>query len=365
MVTNRIVSLDGLRGVAILLVMIYHYVYGFAYTVPIPDRLITVVEGLQIGVDLFFVISGYLITSRLFATRGDSRYYPKFYWRRFLRIVPVYMLFLGVVFLLQPIEIVPSDVPWYLLFGTNILMAINGLQPPLLAHLWSVALEEQFYMLWPAVIARFARRSVGVILISCYLLQPLCRFLMPQEYYMNPLTHLDGILVGAILFVFAKPISDFIRSYRYLFAMIVVIPALWVIARVMFLDLRIEWVHDFSRLFHFSLIAILFGSILASVLTGEKLILSRLLQSRVLQSLGKYSYALYLFHMLVLQYMISFLVPGFGNQALNVLYILAMTSFGILTTWVIAQTSWRYLEEPLLKFKSKLDQPGSITAEIA
>ena len=152
-VPARIPELDALRAFAVLAVLSHHYLLGYA------PRL-----G-WMGVDLFFVLSGYFITTILLAARGQQNYYLRFYMRRALRILPLYYLLVGSILLYSKLassgvayeELVRGwgSTLWFWFYAGNIRAAILNVWPPnfSLALLWSVQVEEQFYILYPLLIA--------------------------------------------------------------------------------------------------------------------------------------------------------------------------------------------------------------------
>ena len=198
---SYIPELQGLRGLAVLGVVIYHChprlegtpfyrasLWGWA------------------GVNLFFVLSGFLITSILLEARGKPRYFRNFYARRALRIWPVYVLVLVVCYLNAPwfvglpvFEAI-STAPWwvYILFLQNL---FHLALPPSIGPTWSLAIEEQYYFLWAPVVRLLARPwALAVFLGGALIASPLFR--MGHFGWITPthsLTHLDGIAMGSLL----------------------------------------------------------------------------------------------------------------------------------------------------------------------
>jgi peptidoglycan/LPS O-acetylase OafA/YrhL len=162
---NHIPALDGIRGLAILAVLATHAVPRVA-DVGAGRWWNQVLESGAFGVDLFFVLSGYLITGILLDTRDKPEYFRNFYARRFLRLFPVYYLYLGLLALALPPfhRMIHLHMPeyagswwWYLLYLCN-LKPGHAAHDPYLGHFWSLAVEEQFYLVWPAVVLLFRRR---------------------------------------------------------------------------------------------------------------------------------------------------------------------------------------------------------------
>jgi peptidoglycan/LPS O-acetylase OafA/YrhL len=155
-------ALDGVRGLAILLVLLYHFVAQTTAT----NRLEAAVNWALgygfLGVDLFFVLSGFLITGILYDSRADPGYFRTFYMRRVLRIFPLYYAVLAVVFFgvsllpaLRGSEIagLREHQAWAWLYGINVYLSIQGgWVLSYIEHFWSLAVEEHFYFIWPLVV---------------------------------------------------------------------------------------------------------------------------------------------------------------------------------------------------------------------
>src|SRR5262245_13745 len=174
--TDRVPALDGLRGLAILPVMLTHFVSdGDLSPVSKVDEIVSATLTLGwVGVELFFVLSGFLITGILLDSRGAPHYFRNFYIRRTLRIFPLYYgflaLWLGVLplFYKWPNDVlkvvsIPVSPVWSWAYLTNIVQALHDdwrAGPPYTTHFWSLAIEEQFYLVWPTVVFLFSRRRL-------------------------------------------------------------------------------------------------------------------------------------------------------------------------------------------------------------
>jgi peptidoglycan/LPS O-acetylase OafA/YrhL len=160
--------LDGVRGIAILLVLVYHLTLygGMAPNGPFLDRLWrTWTLPLGLGVDLFFVLSGFLITGILLDTKDGPDYFRNFYARRFLRIFPLYYATLAATFLLIPA--VRLDAVWYWTYLINYRFADVGWpRVAYLGHFWTLAVEEQFYLVWPALVFFVPRRVLPWLCVA-------------------------------------------------------------------------------------------------------------------------------------------------------------------------------------------------------
>jgi peptidoglycan/LPS O-acetylase OafA/YrhL len=213
---GHIQELDGLRAIAILLVLVHH----FWPTVGPLAQYSKLAHLGWIGVDLFFVISGFLITGILLDTVGDRGYLRNFYARRALRIFPLYYLFLLIVFTVIPLAqggpygqtefLRESGSPlWYILYLGNVREALVGVEPAyFLAPLWSLSIEEQFYIVFPLLVALLSRRSLAILLVALVLAAPAFRFvtmlLFPANeriQYLAPFSRMDVISLGCLLAV--------------------------------------------------------------------------------------------------------------------------------------------------------------------
>ena len=213
--TGRIPVLDGWRGFAILVVILHNG--GFiAYELDGPSGLVvvltnTVLASGWVGVQLFFVLSGFLITGILVDTAGAPRFFRSFYLRRTLRIFPVYYAFLAVYFLVVPL--LPGGAPpgegqladqlWYWTYLSNWLPLLEHPSGPL-NHLWSLAVEEQFYLVWPLLVVVSGRRFPWVVLFFV-VAAPLSRLgmhragLEPEYLYHFTNARADALAIGALV----------------------------------------------------------------------------------------------------------------------------------------------------------------------
>lgn len=206
---KHIAELDGLRGFAILLVLITHF-----WTYPGDTQRLNHIAGAGwMGVDLFFVLSGFLITGILWDARGKKRYFTNFIARRTLRIFPLYYLLLLVVFILLPtIGLAGDSRPWqedgwlYFFHLSNFALASGGWQTFALDITWSLSIEEQFYLVWPLVVRFLNLRRILAFCLSIVILVPIARWAGFQwlgldwmwMHMMMPL-RTDGFALGALV----------------------------------------------------------------------------------------------------------------------------------------------------------------------
>ena len=221
---RRIVALDGLRGVAVLMVMAFHFhQFGAGPSVVQVDVAADKVLGAGwAGVELFFVLSGFFITGILLALKdGRGGYFGTFYSRRVLRIFPLYFVFLIMMLIALPaigafggseLERLRDAGPWQLLFAQNIWILAADAQsvnPYGTVHLWSLAVEEQFYLVWPLAVLLLGKRGLVALCVALVVMSPLLRLAMlstdahPFAVYVFSPVRADALAVGALLAVIA------------------------------------------------------------------------------------------------------------------------------------------------------------------
>ena len=190
---QRIPELDGLRGVAISLILFCHLVGNdFSRTGVLPSSVVTVFKESWIGVDLFFVLSGFLIGGILIDARHSPQFFKSFYVRRFFRIVPLYLL-LFALSLLVLVGLLPgfpqvaqSEVPWFafLTFTQNFWMAQgHPAMVPFMGVTWSLAVEEQFYLAIPVLILTVREKYLPWVILGFVVMAPVLRLVM--YYYLT------------------------------------------------------------------------------------------------------------------------------------------------------------------------------------
>ncbi|MDC0937158.1 acyltransferase, partial [Pirellulales bacterium] len=211
---RRFVELDGVRGLAILLVVVYHVFDMFPTpSDPFGRTVFAITSCGWAGVDLFFVLSGFLITGILLRTKGRPGYFQNFFARRALRILPLYygflVLLVGVSYFDSPIRdelnYLQTHQAWYWLHVTNWLVVVEGDYNNVAAgYLWSLSVEEQFYLVWPFVVLLLDRSALARLCIVLFATSLLGRYVAYYQFgwtttavYAMTLTHLEPLLVGA------------------------------------------------------------------------------------------------------------------------------------------------------------------------
>ncbi|MDE1178831.1 MAG: acyltransferase [Edaphobacter sp.] len=384
---RRIVELDGLRAIAIFLVFGVHYA-GFSHMLwKLPTYG-------WVGVDIFFALSGYLITKILLGLRGKQQAYKTFYSRRMIRIAPPYLvataavLLLGLIakhaihpgeFLLHQLlflqAISPKDLEFFRGLLTHLgyylthiptlfphlTVAEVGLDPKLSAATtiyWSLSVEEYFYLLWAPVVLHFNRNvAIGVGIAVCLVSAWLRMQYGEQAAYFCIFTRLDALLYGAFLAMLfdmfdIREMYGKLRMTRGL--QIVALVSVCLLALIVIV-LRPAPGADLRQSPLFLSIGLGLISIAATSLVGLLVMrantewwVCRLLRTRPFQFIGTISYAMYLFHMIV-----AFLVNRVFMAALKRPYEIPQALLSVVLTILSAWLSWHFIEKPMLRWKDR------------
>jgi len=339
-------SLDGLRALAIVAVLWHHTAHS------IPGWTITT-RGF-IGVDLFFIISGFLIATLLLRERRAGHISLRnFYIRRFLRIFPPYYLMLLIVAataFLAPghsANVIWHDILFAALYLSN-LVPMNSV----LAITWSLSTEEQFYLVAPLAI-KSMRRALFPLLIMAYILVSL-----PPFGYFSSITLPDffkettygPILLGVILARFLDNERYFSWLYRGMSWSGSPLLALAILLGV--LNYPNDDISGWHRVFiHWGMLAFV-----ASCVIRERNALQWFLTLKPIQRIGRVSYGIYLYHLVVAHFVVK------GIKATNIGWEQATFVGTMLATWAVAELSYRYYESPCLALKSRFGSANRIDA---
>ncbi len=360
--------LDGLRGIAILLVLWYHAPFlfrelpGFSSD-HTPWSMLGLFGQMSlggwIGVDLFFVVSGFLITTILLRSREAGTWPWVFWGRRGLRILPlavVYLLSLFAFYLMgDPLNILANfdGWSWYVLYLGNIHISLYGWQPLAVMILWSLAVEEQFYLVWPLIVRMVSARRLMWCCIGLVLVAPLIRAgtLFTVDYpatYVFILCRIDALAAGALVSVLVN--SHEWKQQTLWASNRLVLPALGIIVLTLLVPFSPSLPQTrpwFFSVFWYSLLAGSFAICLAASLNANGL-WYRALTSPVLTFLGKRCYGLYIWHVLVASMIMAMLRRPFeiGFYGHVILWLIALL--------LVASGSWVLLEEPVLRLKRLL-----------
>lgn len=322
------------------------------------------------GVDLFFVLSGFLITGILLDTRNSERYFTTFYARRTLRIFPLYYLVLFVALIVLPqfpalhhAVVEQGGVPpqWpYWVYLTNFSIADRGWMHGWLDIAWSLAIEEHFYLVWPLVIWLCPPRLVAVLCGVIILAEPTARvfarasMMDPLPIYVITWFRIDGLAIGALL-AFAQRRGQLPSLDRW--APVVVIAGVAGIIGCVIMGGHIWYWNRWMQQYGYSLIAITAGAMLVSAVTRPADSLwPRLLSAGWLRAFGKYSYGLYLIHPPVMRVVREYVFNPLEIEAVALAPWIGQALFypaAGAPAFALAWLSWRWFEAPILRLKSR------------
>lgn len=349
MKSRRIPQLDAVRGIAILVVM-FHNVYWLFPSLHFPG----VLASGWMGVDLFFVLSGFLITGILLDAKGSAGFFRNFYARRCLRIWPLYYAVLLFMFVVVPLfrpalgsMIFERSSPWwaYPFYLQNLLIphSSGGIGP--LGVTWSLAVEEQFYLVWPVMVRYLSRARLRGVCLAVIAASPLVRFFLATEsvnLYTNVFCRLDGLMWGAFVAAVIREPAFQPTRYRTLAwgALIVALPL------AVATDGRgVQWsVYSLSVLASAGLVYL--------ALFSTARWLQRILNSRALIFTGTISYGLYLLHKIPF----DTVMKGRSVSHPNIMFVVLMAA-----TYMLATCSWYLFERPFLRLKYLFEVPRRAT----
>ena len=345
-------QLDGVRGLAILGVMASHLM---AYVITARHSRAAQLFSLgNVGVDLFFVLSGFLITGILVDTRTNSKFLLNFYGRRGLRIWPLYYSYLLLAFTVVPYvrPDLAAQIAQPYLWVPFIFFLQNFFRVPHFGFLfleitWSVAIEEQFYLIWPILVRYCKMRSFTIFLLAVLSVEPVLRFCMLRlgmgdsaSIYINVFCRLDGLAAGSLLAIYIR--SAYFDAARLLRFCWLAIPlgGLGFAAAV----------HSPSLRYSFPPLA--FAGFLGAAIYSRSIWLQKLLQCQPLLYTGRISYGLYLLHLVAFMWVrgiFSRWPPGVSYSATKELAFICTATAA---AYLMATLSWYALERPVLSLKN-------------
>jgi peptidoglycan/LPS O-acetylase OafA/YrhL len=369
--TGHLAALDGVRGLAILMVIFSH---AFEANYEAGGALSRFMGHLfyygLFGVDLFFVLSGFLITGILFDSLDDDGYFRKFYARRALRIFPLYYGVLLICFLLtRPLHLHWGDMGWLLVFYLQNLhpatiVAFSPGRGIALFHFWSLAIEEQFYLLWPAAV--FFLRNKRSLLLATLVgsaaalllrLGLLAAGASGFAVHVTTICRADSLLLGGAL-------ALLYRSARWADVIKLAPSGFWLAAATLILTAIVldPYLvhHDRAGLFwrdglRYTILALGFSCLIACALRPGSAF-ERVFQSRWLSFLGKYSYGLYVLHVFALAIVGSWLRPIVLAATHSKLISVGFAGVGSIAVAIAAAyLSYHLYERPFLRFKHHFD----------
>jgi peptidoglycan/LPS O-acetylase OafA/YrhL len=388
---QRVTELDGLRAVAILAVFMCHFVG--------PNHAMGPLGLGWTGVDLFFAISGFLITSILLGLRTQESPYKTFYWRRVLRIAPPYYAVLTITLLLSLAHhehVSAKDLVRYGLFlssaepnvvkmvfvrlltGSHIVAPAVPFTPvryvvpgfEWTSIYWTLSVEELFYLLWAPVMLRGTRRTILLFCVAPLLVCPILRGLAHSPFigeYFGFVFRFDSLAAGgcvALLFIAVKEGSLKAGALNRGLLVTAIVSLLGLLLVLWYCDVaRVDDVRSALTfgMFGYSLLATFFAAVVGICVqySGRSFLLLRALRSGAAVRLGTVSYMMYLTHMtiyaLVEIALLRFLGPSKGLEMLGTgpWPLLVRGSLATVLTIAVASLSWKYFESPILRLKDK------------
>lgn len=385
---DHLPALDGVRGLAILLVLVLH-LSDFAQALwaassPLDRLVLRLTSAGWVGVDLFFVLSGFLITGILVDAKERAGYFRNFYARRVLRIFPLYYGFLIVIFLLLPL--IPRaglDAPLRdQLTYWPYLQNMRGLLDPgrtdtffhdTTGHLWSLAVEEQFYLVWPAILLPFARTRLmwicSALIAGALVFRVAIRAAGADSDYAYILmpARIDSLALGALLALAARSKHDLGVAVRL--APVAAGVSAAIVAAIFLWRHALDTNDILVQTIGYTALAVLFGALVISAATSRPGTLLHAVFTRAsMRTLGRYSYGMYVIHIPIIV-LLSWTItqthgdlPAIGGLALP--GTIAFSLAGGAATFALAWLSWHVWEQRWLRLKTRFrSAPSSPAAQ--
>lgn len=348
-------ALDGLRAIAITLVLIWHY-----FTCQVSaDALSGVSKGLWYatcmtwsGVDLFFVLSGFLIGRIILVHKKSDGFFKSFYLRRFYRIFPPYYLILFLLVMLYLLDkasyfpwLTEDTFPWYsyAFYIQNFWME-SSFGPHWLGVTWSLAIEEQFYILLPLVLFFTKDKFIPWLCVILILFAPICRAMIPGlgSYVLLP-ARMDSLLVGVLIaYFYLRPnLFNKLASKKHY------IPAIIILLTIVVYYLGLQKLARIGGVYIHSVLALIYGLSLIYILSlKESSFVPKILSHSILSFLARISYMVYLSHQIfagIFHQLFLNQSPRLENRYDFMVNVLALTS-----TILFSAISYKVFEKPIL-----------------
>jgi peptidoglycan/LPS O-acetylase OafA/YrhL len=368
---QRIPALDGLRGLAALVMVLYHlFVAGWSNS-PSIHLLQKFTTAGWVGVDLFFVLSGFLITRILLNSLDSSSFFSTFYARRTLRIFPVYYLVVILVIAFPSVLAVRwSGLQWVYLANlqNNLGFFISSpwfkAHPPDLAgiqHLWTLGLEQQFYFAWPVIIFFFgalkSRRTLLIVSLMACVAALALRIAL--YYHGAPVPVLanstpcrfDSLLYGACLALALN--GGLAPQHRERLQRLASPICLTTLAAIFIVGItRHTWANESAAVctIGFTLLDIFFAALILLAIQPDS-ITSRAFSIQSLRTIGKYSFGLYVYHEFLREWFSAPLRAYFDTSHSKLFGVLVTATILLLLSFAVAVLSYHFFEKPFLRLK--------------
>lgn len=358
---GRIPELDGFRALAVWMVLVHHAFYGFPFRAELWDDVPAILSGAikvgWLGVDLFFVLSGFLITGILIASKPKPNYFKNFYGRRVLRIMPLY--FAVVIVMYACYRAYECFFVLSSLFLANFVGYFHIQIPHAADIFWSLAIEEHFYLIWPFLVWLLSRKQIlclsAVIVVLTPLLRGICfaHGMDPEnEIYLYSWFRFDGLALGAFMAAFmAAPANKASHNLGLAIAFFTIL-VLVTVAGTPFGLMKTKTL--MSTALRYTQVQMLFAIAICTALSLRGRPVTALLRSRFARISSDYSYCLYLIHLGVgtayvsitakLGWDVAKEVGEWGSALLRAAFI-------IVVSFILAALSKKFLEDPFLRMK--------------
>lgn len=370
---GHVPALDGMRGLAVMMVLIFHFVGQMLPTNGVERAIVGVTKHGLLGVDLFFVLSGFLITGLLYEAHDKPHYLRNFYMRRVLRIFPLYYGVLALVFFVAPLipplrgatlDYLLDRQAWAWLYGINVYLAGHEEWSfSYLNHFWSLCVEEHFYLFWPLVVLLLARWPRALIAVSLAIslgamLARVIGILMGLSWWTTVVLtpfKLDGLALGAFLALMVRQPGGLDWLVRALPRVATVVGGLTVATFVWSILVSRQGL-EVTGSIRAALFQILLACMLVGVLIAPKQsTISRFFCSRGMVFLGTYSYGLYVYHHFISYYLTTHrteleLTDWLGSHGLAVAL---QATLGISISVALAYLSYELFEKRFLRLKRR------------
>lgn len=378
---DRVPALDGLRGLAVLCVMLYHFgtASGFQADTFVAKKIVGLFCNLWSGVDIFFALSGFLITGILLREKQEPGYFTRFYMRRSLRIFPLYFAALIVIFIVLPtlhlqafdnpgVQRVMNAQGWMWAYSQDLAITYHNddffdPDPLWIGHFWSLGVEEHFYLVWPLIVYLCSRRQLILTSVLLIVAAPAVRWTM-MHYHMDPaavytftLSRMDQFAIGGLLALFVREYepAQLMRWARWAAAATI----LFLVVCVIEMRQPFYWSYPEALGFGFSFLALGSSALIVYAISPQHNAIKAGLELGWLRFVGKYSYGAYVLHT-PLQYgfmqlfgpqRIEPLAEPLGHATAQLVSLLGFVVLAIALTMLLAVIVFRVLETPFNRLK--------------